>query len=282
VFADIISISDPSIDPERVEQLIGPRTKAVAAVHFAGFPAPVDVLRELCDRHGLLLIEDAAHAPSTTLKQRKLGTWGDAGCFSFFSNKVLSVGEGGLVTTDSDEIAARVRSLRSHGMTSGTWERHTRATTSYDVTEIGFNFRLDEPRAALLLSRMTRIEADIEQRRVLMRAYRDRLAQIDGVLVPYRDDQVDESSCYVMPIMVTDVERRDDVRRAMRDRHGVQTSLFYPAIHEFSVYADAYQGASLPNTELAARSEITLPLYPHMTAAEQDAVIVALEDALSR
>src|SRR5262249_47459019 len=125
IFADIISLENPSIDPAEVERLIGPRTKAVIAVHFAGFPAPVGELRELCDRYGLVLIEDAAHAPSSVLNGRKLGTWGLTGCFSFFSNKVLSVGEGGLLATDANEIATRARMLRSHGMTSGTWERHT-------------------------------------------------------------------------------------------------------------------------------------------------------------
>ena len=154
MFAEIVSRKRPSLDPEDVERRITPRTKAVCAVHYAGYAAAVDRLKELCDAHGIALIEDVAHAPSATLGGRKLGTWGLAGAFSFFSNKVLSVGEGGLLCTDSDEVAAFVRSRRSHAMTSGTWDRHSGRTDTYDVDGLGFNYRLDEPRcgAAALAS----------------------------------------------------------------------------------------------------------------------------------
>ena len=110
VFAEIVSRSNPSLDPEDVERRITPRTKAVCVVHYAGYAAAADRLKELCDAHGIPLIEDVAHAPSATLGGRKLGTWGLAGAFSFFSNKVLSVGEGGLLCTDSDEVA-EIRTL---------------------------------------------------------------------------------------------------------------------------------------------------------------------------
>jgi dTDP-4-amino-4,6-dideoxygalactose transaminase len=281
VFADVVGPHDLGIDPAEVEARITPRTKAVAAVHFAGYPAAVDELAALCAERRIALIEDAAHAPSATLGERKLGTFGLAGCFSLFSNKILSVGEGGLISTDDDRVAELARRLRSQGMTSGTWERHSKQTTTYDVRGLGFNYRLDEPRSALALSRLARLEADIETRRGLVREYRRRLAAIDGVIVPYRDEDVTRSSCYVMPILVRDHERRDEIRRVLRERHGVQTSVFYPAIHEFTAYRERVPGVSLPRTELIARSEITLPLYPHMTAAEQDRVLVALEEAVS-
>src|SRR4051812_26807327 len=140
VFAEVLGPHDLSVDPEHVASLITPRTKAVAAVHFAGFPAPVDELRELCDERGVALIEDVAHAPGATLHGRGLGTFGLAGAFSFFSNKVLSVGEGGLLTTDDDEVAALARTLRRPGV------------------ERGFPYSMDEPGGALLLSRLSRLE----------------------------------------------------------------------------------------------------------------------------
>ena len=127
------------------------------------------------------------HAPSATLGGRKLGTWGLAGAFSFFSNKVLSVGEGGLLCTDSDEVAALARCRRSHAMTSGTWDRHRGRTDTYDVAGLGYNYRLDEPRAALLLSRLERLEADIARRRELALRYRALLAPLEGILVPFED-----------------------------------------------------------------------------------------------
>jgi dTDP-4-amino-4,6-dideoxygalactose transaminase len=281
VFCDIVGQRDLGIDPAEVERLVTDRTKAVCAVHFAGYPAAVDLLAELCEERGIALIEDTAHAPSSTLHGRKLGTFGLAGAFSFFSNKVLSVGEGGLLATDSDEVAARARSLRSNGMSSNTWDRHTQRTDTYDIYELGFNYRIDDPRAALLLSRLKTIEQDIARRRELVLEYRRRLAPIEGLSVPYEDDRVADSSCYVMPIMLAEPGRQGAFRRALRDRHGVQTSLLYPAIHEFSEYRRRFPGVSLPRTELAARTEVTIPLYPHMTAEQQERVISAVQEAVA-
>jgi dTDP-4-amino-4,6-dideoxygalactose transaminase len=281
VFADILGPHDLGLDPAAVEAGIGPRTKAVCVVHFAGYPAAVDRLRELCDAHGLALIEDAAHAPSAELAGRKLGTWGLAGAFSFFSNKILACGEGGLLATDDDEVAALARSLRSHGMTSGSWSRQTRETDSYDVFGLGFNYRLDEPRSALLLSRLGRLGADIERRRELTRAYRAKLAALPGVTVPYDDASVARSSCYVMPILVADDGRRDEVRRRLRDEHGIQTSVFYPAVHEFTAYRSRFGEQRLPHTERAARTEITIPLFTHLDEATQDRVVAALAEVLA-
>jgi dTDP-4-amino-4,6-dideoxygalactose transaminase len=281
VFADIAGPHDLGLDPDDVERRIGPATKAVCAVHFAGYPAAMDRLRALCDAHGLALIEDAAHAPSAELAGRKLGSWGDAAAFSFFSNKILSCGEGGLLATDDDEIAALARSLRSHGMSSGSWSRHTGDTDSYDVTGLGFNYRLDEPRSALLLSRLPRLEAEIARRRELTRAYRDRLAGLEHVLVPYADAEVERSSCYVMPILVEDDGRRDPVRARLLEEHGVQTSVFYPAAHQLAAYRSRFGEQHLPHTERAARTEITLPLFAHLDEPAQDRVVEALGDALA-
>lgn len=282
VFADILGLDDPSLDPAEVARHITPRTRAVVAVHFGGYPAPADALAELCEQHGLALIEDAAHAPSATLHGRKLGTWGLAGAFSFFSNKILSVGEGGLLATDDDAVAEYARRARSHCMTSGTWERHSRATDTYDVQGLGYNYRIDEPRAALLGSRLVRLEDDIARRRELTRSYRERLAGLEGLTVPFADAQVADSSCYIMPVMLTDPERQRAVRSVLRDEHGVQTSIMYPAVHELTAYREQASGAVLPHTVRAARSEICLPLFPHMSAQQQDRVVAALRDALAR
>jgi dTDP-4-amino-4,6-dideoxygalactose transaminase len=281
VFADILGLDDPSLDPADVERRITPRTRAVAAVHFGGYAAPVDELAALCRSHGLALIEDAAHAPDGTLHGRRLGTWGTAGCFSFFSNKVLPVGEGGLLATDDDAVAAAARAGRSHCMTSATWDRHTGRTDTYDVTGLGLNYRLDEPRAALLLSRLPRLGDEIARRQALTRAYRERLAGVAGVTIPFGDEQVAESSCYILPVMLRDASRRADVRTRLREEHGVQTSIMYPAIHEFTAYRERFPGVSLPRTEAAARAEVCLPLFAHLTEDELDRVVVGLEETLT-
>lgn len=280
VFADIVGLENPSLDPADVERLITPRTRAVAAVHFAGYPAAVDVLADLCRERGLALIEDAAHAPSAQLDGRKLGTFGLCGAFSLFSNKVLSVGEGGVLATDDDQVAAQVRQLRSHSMTSMTWDRHRGHADSYDVIDIGFNYRLDEPRAALAFARMPRLEAEIKRRRELTLKYRARLVGVPDVILPYTAEDVARSSCYVMPIMLRRPDQRSRLRQVMRDEHQVQTSILYPAVHEFSAYRERFPGVSLTHTELAARSEVTIPLYPHMTSDEQERVLEAIVHGL--
>jgi dTDP-4-amino-4,6-dideoxygalactose transaminase len=281
VFADIVSLERPVIDVGHVAELITPRTRAVVAMHFGGYAAAVDELAELCAERGLILLEDAAHAPMATLRGKSLGTFGLAGAFSFFSNKVLAVGEGGLLATDDPEVAAFARSRRSHAMTRGSWERHLGGPEKYDVTGLGFNYRLDEPRATLLLSRLGRLQEDVARRRELTLRYRRLLEQVPGLIIPFSDEAVACSSCYVMPVMLEDPLRQGEVRIALRERHRIQTSLFYPAVHEFTAYRDRYPGVSLPKTERAARSEITLPLFTHMTEDDQDRVVAALMSELA-
>ena len=283
VLADIVGQADPSVDPAAVESLITERTKAICAVHFGGYAAPIEQLRELAQRRGLALVEDAAHAPLATAPgdDRRLGTWGVAGAFSFFTNKVLGCGEGGLLATDDDDAADLARRLRSHGMTSGTWDRHRGHELGYDVHGLGFNYRIDEPRAALLLSRLRTLRDDLARRQDLTRRYRELLANVAGVDVPFDDGDVGRSSCYVMPVTLTRTGLQADVRRDMLERGGVQTSTLYPAIHEFSAYRDEHRG-SLERSERFARTEVTLPLHPHLSEAEQDRVVASLEAALVR
>jgi len=281
VFADVLGPHDLSLDPEDVAARITDRTRAVCVVHFAGYPAPVKELKALCDERGVALIEDAAHAPDAHVDGRKMGTWGLVGAFSFFSNKVLACGEGGLLATDDDEVVALARSLRSQGVTCSSWDRYSGVTGDYDAVGLGFNYRLDELRAALLLSRLRRLDQDIARRRHLTRAYRQKLAGIDGLSLPYTDAHVERSTCYVMPVIVDDEARRDPVRRYLRERHGVQTSLLYPAVHEFTAYRERFGVPLLPRAEHIARSEITIPLFPEMDEATQDRVVAALAEALA-
>ena len=176
IFAEIGGQHDLCMDPEHAASLIGPRTKAIMPVHYGGYAASPDAVERLCAEHGLTMLEDCAHAPFSDLDGKRLGTFGLAGAFSFFPNKVLGIGEGGALSTDSDEVAQTARLLRSQAMTSGTMDRHVGRATTYDVSELGFNYRMDEPRAALLLSRFARLPGEIANRRRLTHLYRERLA----------------------------------------------------------------------------------------------------------
>jgi dTDP-4-amino-4,6-dideoxygalactose transaminase len=279
VFADIVASGDLSLDPEDVRRRLesSPRIKAVVCVHFAGYPAAIDELAELCAERGVALIEDAAHAPGATLAGRKLGTWGLAGAFSLFSNKILAVGEGGVLVTDDAELAARARRLRSHAMTTGTWDRHQGHSTGYEVSDIGFNYRIDEPRSALALAKLGRLAEEITDRRRLTRAYREQLGGHSGLILPFTNESVESSCCYMLPVLIRDGARRDEVRRALRERHGIQTSVHYPPVHLLAAYRERCPGVSLPVTEAASGREITIPLFTHMSDSQLDRVVNALE-----
>jgi dTDP-4-amino-4,6-dideoxygalactose transaminase len=273
VLAEILGGHDLSLDPDDVAARVTPRTKAVCAVHYGGYAAPLEPLRRLCDEHGLALIEDSAHRPDASVT-------GLAGAYSFFSNKILSCGEGGLLATFDDGVAELARSRRSHAMTSGTWDRHRGHALGYDVVDVGFNYRMDEPRAALLSARLPGLADDIARRRELTGRYRRLLAGMPGVELPYTDEQVAASSCYVMPVMLSDPELRDPLRLLLSERFGIQTTVLYPSINEFSAYAGG-ASAPLPRCELAARAQLTLPLYPHLGEQRQDRVVAALGEALT-
>jgi dTDP-4-amino-4,6-dideoxygalactose transaminase len=281
VLCDISSPLDFNIDPEDVAKRITPRTKAVVAVHFCGYAADVLALRSLCDAHGLTLIEDCAQAIGARLPggESMVGTVGELGAFSFFSKKQLCVGEGGMVATDDEALATRVRLLRSHALTSSTWDRHRGHDPAYDITDIGYNFRLDEPRAALGLSRLGRLEESIEKRRASVRLYREKLAGLPGLELPFDDDAVERGSHFAFPVLLADRATRDRFRDALKDG-GIQTT-WYPALHAFSEYQRLTPNGGLPRALEAAERHCALPLSSSMSEEEVDIVVEAVKEFLA-
>jgi dTDP-4-amino-4,6-dideoxygalactose transaminase len=279
VFCDIRGTDDLNLDPADVEAAITPATKALLVLHYAGHPCAMDEVLALADRHGLVVIEDAAHAPGATWRGRACGTIGDVGCFSFFSNKNLPLGEGGMVITNDDDLAERIKLLRSHGMTSLTWDRHRGHASSYDVVEQGFNFRLDELRAAIGLVQLERLPVANANRAQLVARYRERLAERPEVVVPFNAAATDTtSSHHLFVVLAPQAEQRDAVRAALNDAR-IQTSLHYPPIHRFTLYASRGQ-RSLPVTEEIAERLITLPLFGHMRHEQVDRVADELLEAI--
>ncbi len=281
VLCDVRSPHDFNIDPEGVKRRITPRTRAVVAVHFCGYPADVLALRALCDEHGLVLIEDCAQAIGARLDDsgRQVGTVGELGAFSFFSKKQLCVGEGGMVSTAGEQLAERVRLFRSHAMTSSTWDRHRGHDPAYDVVDIGFNYRLDEPRAALGLSRLEWLAQSIESRRALVRAYRERLAEIPGVELPFTDEAVERSSHFAFPVLLADRETRDRFRETLK-ADGIQTT-WYPALHTFTEYRRYAPSDGLAQATEAADRHCALPLSSTMDEREVETVVEAVRVALA-
>jgi len=281
VLCDVRSAQDFSIDPADVARRITSRTRAVVAVHFCGYPAQALALRELCDEHGLVLIEDCAQAIGAHVDAagRQVGTVGELGCFSFFSKKQLCVGEGGMVTTADEALDARVRLFRSHAMTSSTWDRHRGHDPSYDVVDIGFNFRLDEPRAALGLSRLARLDEGIAARRAIVRAYRTRLAEVPGVELCFDEQAVERATHFAFPILLADRSTRDRFRSELK-ANGIQTT-WYPALHSFTEYRGFAPADGLPAATEAADRHCALPLSSMMTDDDVDVVVDAVRSALA-
>jgi dTDP-4-amino-4,6-dideoxygalactose transaminase len=271
VLCDVVGAAEPNIDPAHVEACITERTKAVLAVHFCGYGADVVALRELCERRGLVLIEDTAQAIRAQIPEAGFaGTVGQMGCLSFFSKKQLCVGEGGAVITADAKLAEKVRSLRSHAMTSVTWDRHRGYSQSYDVTDVGFNFRLDEPRAALGLSRLPRLAGEIEDRTRVAQGYRRRLAGAEGIELMWDDDAVKRASHFAFPLLVADRSERDRARDELKDA-GIQTT-WYPAVHRFTDYESRVGGRSLPHSEEVAERHFCLPMSPTLADDDLDAI----------
>jgi len=260
VLCDSLGGGDANLSPASVEAAITPRTRAVLAVHMWGYPARTEELAAICEGHGIALIEDCCEAIGARLGDgRRAGSAGNIGAFSFFSKKQLAVGEGGAVTTADEAVAERLRSVRSHAMSSLTWERHTGHALGYDVTEVGFNYRLDEPRAALALSRLMRLNADIEARRAVASAYRERLAGAAGLELLFDDEATERGSHFAFALLAPDRERRDAIRAALQER-GVQTT-WYPAIHRLGEYSALGTDAELPQASEIADRHFTLPLF---------------------
>jgi len=277
IFLEIQGFSCPVPDPRDLEAKITDRTKCVAIVDYGGYGWDIEAICRVAHAAGLAVVEDAAHALGAERNGRKFGTFGDIGCFSFFSNKNMTTGEGGMVVTDDEGYAAKIRLLRSHGMTTTTWERHRSGHAQYDVVDIGHNYRMDEMRAALGLVQLSRLAGYNRTRRELASRYWNNLSSVDGLDLPFRGD-VEGSACHIMPVLLPQWARRVDFVPVMHE-HGIQTSHHYPPVHTLSVYRRLCR-QELPITEAFAVREVTLPLHPFMDVQDVDLVCERLDRVL--
>lgn len=264
VFADITSHDDLNISPESILEKITPKTKAITVVHYGGYPCEMDKITQIAKQHNLYIIEDAAHAPGAEYNGKKLGTIGDIGCFSFFSNKNMTTGEGGMIVTDNDSFADHIKRMRSHGMTTLTWDRHKGHAYSYDVVDYGFNYRLDEMRSAIGLIQLKKLPNNNQLRKKLVETYINSMKDIDNITIPFSNHR-EGSSHHIFPILLNSSIDRNSLRDNMRAK-GIQTSMHYPPIHLFSFYKQkfGFEEGTLPITEDICKREVTLPLYPSM------------------
>jgi len=278
VFADVISLAEPTIDPAQVAKLITPRTKALIVMHYGGNLCRMADLYELCSEHSIFLIEDACHAvgaryhgnPAQIPDGMMAGAIGDIGCFSFFANKNMVTGEGGMLVTQNDDVADKVRLLRSHGMTSLTWQRHSGHARNYEVIANGYNYRLDEIRAALGRIQLKKLGANNELRRQLLHCYKQAIGHLSGWTMAF-STSIQESAAHLMVGIAPATRPRDQAVERLR-KAGIQSSLHYPCIADFKAFANSTQRQDLSITREFVTRAVTLPLYPTMSAKNVDTV----------
>ena len=278
VFADIVGPDNINIDPKDIERKITDKTKGIIVVHMAGFPCQMDEILAIAKKHNLKVIEDACHGPLSEYKGVKLGTIGDCAAYSFFSNKNISTGEGGMFITNNEEMASKARLIRSHGMSTMSYQRASGHATEYDVTCLGYNYRMDDIRAAIAIEQLKKLPKDLEARMDVRARYVERLSNISRVAVPFADN-TEFVSNYIFPVVVLDStkEQRNKLREYMHEQ-GIQTSVHYPAAHRFTTYKEL--GAVLPQTEYVTDNEITLPMYAALTIEQVDYICDCLENGI--
>ena len=279
VLADCESMTNWNISAETIKKKITDKTKAVIAVHYAGYPCDMKSISALCKSKNIKLIEDVAHAPGASWEGQSCGTFGDIGCYSFFSNKNLSIGEGGMVVSCNEELSQRLRYLRSHGMTTLTLDRHKGRAITYDVAEPGLNYRMDEIRAAIGLVQLDKLPAANLCRLQLTQRYRDKL-KVSEIVIPFENQPITAVSAYhILPILLPENIDRVKVIEALKIRQ-IQSSIHYPPFWNFSGYAGCFGPEDAPIVAEICKRQLTLPLYPTMTDDEVDTVVSALLESI--
>lgn len=280
VFADI----DPdtyNIDPEDVRRKITDKTKAIIAVHFTGQPCEMDELHKIAKEYNLLVIEDAAHALGADYKGQKVGGISDLTAFSFHPVKHITTGEGGMVTTNNEELYEKLLLYRSHGITrdrsimskdDGNWY--------YEQLELGFNYRITDIQCALGISQMKKLDQFIDRRREIVCKYNCEFFGCKEIVMPKQQDGCNNS--WHLYIILVNAERRKDIFNELRKR-GIGVNVHYIPVYKQPYYQNhGYKDVICPNAEAVYKRMISLPLYPLLTDKEQDYVIEQVKDLAVR
>ena len=280
VFADVRD-ENLTIDPKEVERRITPRTKALLPVDYAGQPADLDALLALADRHELLVIEDAAHALGAKYRSRMVGSISHMSVFSFHAVKHLTTGEGGMVTTNNSDFAQRLREVRNHGIDSDARARQAAGHWHYEMTTLGFNYRLTDIACALGLAQLPRLSANLARRRAIAARYGKALATVPSLTLPIVAADV-TSAWHLYPVRVDASIDRAEVFNALR-AEGLGVNVHYIPVHLHPYYRSrfGYRGGEFPIAETASRRLISLPMFHGMTDEDVDDVIFAVEKVMN-
>jgi dTDP-4-amino-4,6-dideoxygalactose transaminase len=270
------------MDPDQVERAITSRTRAILAVHYGGYPCDMDRVLAIAHRHGLKVIEDAAHALPASYKGRPVGTLGDVTCFSFYATKTLTTGEGGMATTDNPEYAERMRRLSLHGISKDAWKRYTaEGSWRYDILEAGFKYNFTDLQAAIGLAQLAKCDSMRASRAAIASRYNRELNSLEAFETPTAPSDV-EHAWHLYVLLVNPWALRIDRDRVIEElkARGIGSSVHFIPLHLHSLYRNqlGYTAGEFPNAEERFARAISLPIFPGMDPADIDRVIEALHD----
>lgn len=270
------------VDPEQIARAITSRTRAILPVHYAGYACDMDAILAIARDHGLKVIEDAAHALPSHYKNRMVGTLGDITCFSFYATKTLTTGEGGMATTESPELAERMRRLSLHGISKDAWKRYTaEGTWRYDILEAGYKYNLTDIQAALGLAQLAKCDAMRERRVTIAKRYSKALCALEAYEVPSAPEHT-QHAWHLYVLQVNAAALRIDRNRVIDElkKRGIGTSVHFIPLHLHTLYQQqlGYRTGQFPNAEESFGRAISLPIYPGLTEQDTDRVIEALHD----
>jgi perosamine synthetase len=280
VFADIDN-KTYNIDPKSIEKLITSKTKAVIAVDYTGQPANLDEIKLLCKKHNLVFIEDGAHSIGASYKGEKVGSQADMTMFSFHPVKHITTGEGGIITTNSEEYAKKLRLFRSHGITKETLTGDE-GPWYYEMIDLGMNYRMTDIQASLGCSQLKRLDSFVKRRREISNQYTNAFNNIPNVVVPFQDPDSESSwHLYMLRLRLENLSvDRKKIFEALRAEN-IGVHVHYIPVHTLSYYQSlGYMKGICPNAETYYEEALTLPLFPKMTEADVQSVITAVEKVI--
>jgi UDP-4-amino-4,6-dideoxy-N-acetyl-beta-L-altrosamine transaminase len=281
VFADIDEKTF-NISHEDILEKITPKTKAIIVVHYGGQACDMKEILEIAEDHKLPVVEDCAHSLGAEYRGKKTGNLGIMGCFSFYPTKIITTIEGGMLTTNDDTLASKSRLLREHGMSKTALDRESGASWYYDVTDLGYNYRLNEVQAALGISQLQRIEEGIKRRIGAAEYYTRKLKQaLKGVVPPYEAP----NRSHIFHLYAIRVQEaaagitRDELFRKLA-KNGIGLSVHYTPLHRFSFYRRLLNSKKFPVAEQVYKEILSLPLYPTLTKKNMDFVITKIRESV--
>lgn len=270
-----------NIDPKRIEKAITKKTKAIMPVHYGGQPCEIDEIREIAEKHDLVVIEDAAHAIGASYMNKKLGTFSESTCFSFYATKNITTGEGGAVTTNDDQLARKLRVLRLHGISKDAWKRYTKGGSwYYEIEESGWKYNTTDIESALGMHQIKKIDRFTKLRRKYAKMYSKEFGKIDGLIVPTEKPNR-EHAFHLYPLLLEKYDRAKFIEEMKR--RGIGCSVHFIPLHLHPYYKKkfGFRAKDFPVANWLYEREVSLPLYPKMSIADVNRVIRAVKDILS-